>query len=167
MFVYNRPLNINTIYLSQKYTNVPCTIRENSNIFVFFKQSIRAIKDFIYKDISDQFENDIEIKNFYKINIKDKHDFLLYNQDEGKWYDKSLQHIHKGIKFLELYEDEGSYAEAKIKAFKANQENRKIINYREHLNAALYESTSVIFEPLTKKNYLLKYKKEIVKQLRM
>ena len=36
LFVYGRPLNINTIYLSQKYTKVPCTIRENCNVFVFF-----------------------------------------------------------------------------------------------------------------------------------
>ena len=27
LYVYGRPLNINTIYLSQKYTKVPCTIR--------------------------------------------------------------------------------------------------------------------------------------------
>ena len=37
LFVYGRQLNINTIYLSQKYTKVPCTIRENCNIFVLFK----------------------------------------------------------------------------------------------------------------------------------
>ena len=37
LFVYGRPLNINTIYLSQKYTKVPNTIREHCNVFVFFK----------------------------------------------------------------------------------------------------------------------------------
>ena len=36
LFAYGRPLNINTIYLSQKYTKVPCAIRENCNVFVFF-----------------------------------------------------------------------------------------------------------------------------------
>ena len=56
LFVYGRPLNINTIYLSQKYTKVPCTIRENCNVFVFFKQTPRAIKDCIYREIGDQFE---------------------------------------------------------------------------------------------------------------
>ena len=35
-FVYGRPLNINTIYLSQKYTKVSCTIKENCNVFVCF-----------------------------------------------------------------------------------------------------------------------------------
>ena len=77
--VYGRPLNINTIYLSKKYTKVPCTIRKNSNVFVFFKQIIRAIKDFNHKEIGDQFENDIEMKTFFKMNIKYKHDFILYN----------------------------------------------------------------------------------------
>ena len=37
LFVYGRPLNNNKIYLSQKYTKVVCTIRENCNIFVLFK----------------------------------------------------------------------------------------------------------------------------------
>ena len=55
LFVYGRPLNINTIYLLQKQTKVPCTIRENCNLFVLFKQTVKAIKDFIYKEIGDQF----------------------------------------------------------------------------------------------------------------
>ena len=90
MYIYGRPLNINKIYLSQKYTKVPCTIRENCNVFVLFKQTIKAIKDFIYKEIGDQFENDIEMKNFFHANIKNKHDFVLYNKEEGKWYDRKL-----------------------------------------------------------------------------
>ena len=77
LYVYGRLLNINTIYLSQKYTKVLCTIRENCNVSVLFKQTVKAIKDFIYKEIGDQFENDIEMKNIIHINIKDKHDFVL------------------------------------------------------------------------------------------
>ena len=77
LFVYGRPLNINTIYLSQKYTKVPCTIRENCNVVVIFKQTPRTIKDCIYREIGDQFENDKEMLNFFKMNIKDKHDFIL------------------------------------------------------------------------------------------
>ena len=37
LYVYGRPLNINTIHLSRKYTKVPCTIRKNCNVFVSFK----------------------------------------------------------------------------------------------------------------------------------
>ena len=94
MYVYGRPLNINIIYLSQQYTNAPCTIRENFNVFVLCKQTVKAINDFIYKEIGDQFENDIEIKNFVHTNIKDKHDFILYNKDIGKWYNRTLNPIN-------------------------------------------------------------------------
>ena len=44
--------------------------------------------------------------------------------------------------FKELYPDKQSYAEAKAKAYKAEQENRKIINDKEQFTSALYESTS-------------------------
>ena len=83
------------------------------------------------------------------MNIKDKHDFILYNKEEGKWYDKNLQVINKGMGFKELYPDQQSYAEAQARAYKAKQENRKIINDREHFTSALYESTSEVFKPLT------------------
>ena len=49
--------------------------------------------------MGDQFENDIEIKNFVNMNIKDKHDFMLYNKDEGKWYSRNLEPINSGMNF--------------------------------------------------------------------
>ena len=152
MFVFGRPLNINTIYLSQKYTKVLCkyTIRENWNEFVSFKQTVRDIKDFIYIEIGDQFENDTELKYIFHANIKDKYDFVLYNKDEGKWYNKNLILINSGMGFKDLCKDEASYAKAKAEAIKAKQENRNIINDREHFNASLYESTSEVFKPLPK-----------------
>ena len=61
------------------------------------------------------------------MNIKDKHDFILYNKDEGKWYNKKLQVINQGMGFRELCPDEQSYAAAQAKAFKAEQENRKTL----------------------------------------
>ena len=65
LFVYGWPLNINTIYLSQKYTKVPCTIRKNCNVIVLFQQTVKAIKNFIYKEICEQFKNDTEIKTLF------------------------------------------------------------------------------------------------------
>ena len=166
LYVYGRPLNINTIHLSQKYTKVLCTIRENCNVFVLFKQTVKAIKDFIYKEIGDQFENDIEMKNIFHTNIKDKHDFVLYNKEEGKWYNKNLELINSGMGFKDLYKDEASYAEAKARAYKAEQENRKSNNDREHFTSALYESTSEVFKPLTNnQDKLLKEKQNIVKEI--
>ena len=65
LFVNGRPSNINTIYLLQKYTKVPCTIRDNCNVFVCFNQNTRTIKDCIYREIGDHFENDKEMLNFF------------------------------------------------------------------------------------------------------
>ena len=78
-----------------------------------------------------------------------KHDFILYNKYEGKGYNKNLKLINSGIRFKNLFKNEASYAEAKAKAFKAEQENCKIMNDREHFNAALYETTSEVFKPFT------------------
>ena len=186
LFVYGRPLNINTIYLSQKYTKVPFSIRENCNVFVFFEQNTRTLKDFIFREVGDQFEKDTEIESFFKMIIKTKHDFILYNKDEGKWYDKTLSLITLNINGLmsceqedrilsdesdikdlsllnslnlksinsgmgyKLYPNEKSYTAAKANAYKEEQENRKIINDREHFHAALLKSTSEVFKPITK-----------------
>ena len=84
------------------------------------------------------------------MNIKDKLDLIFYNKNKGNLFIKNLQHINKGMGLSELYKNEESYAEAKMKAWKAEQENRKIINDREHFNVELYESTSEVFQPLTK-----------------
>ena len=66
-----------------------------------------------------------------------------------------------------LYPNEESYTDAKAKAYKEEQENRKIINDSEHFHATLLETTSEVFKPLTKKqDDSLKEKKEIVKQLK-
>ena len=100
------------------------------------------------------------------MNIKEKHDFILYNKDEGKWYDKKLQVINQEMGFKELYPDEQSYAEAKARAWKAEQENRKIINDREHLHSAVLESTSEVFKPVTlNQDKSLKEEEKIVKEM--
>ena len=70
MFVYGRPLNKNTIYLSQNYINVNATIRKNCNVFILFKQFVKTIKKNIYNEIGDQFDNDNEKINFLKLILK-------------------------------------------------------------------------------------------------
>ena len=76
--------------------------------------------------------------NFVITDIKNKHYFILYNNDEGKWYEdnKKLQVINKWMGFKELYTDKQRYVVAKAKAWKAEQENRKIINDRKHFHSA-------------------------------
>ena len=66
LFVYGRQLNIDKIYLLQKYMKVLSTIKENNNVYACFKQYITFIKDFIYKTIGDKFENKIEIKIVFR-----------------------------------------------------------------------------------------------------
>ena len=99
------------------------------------------------------------------MNIKTKHDFILYNKDEGKWYDRTLSPItlsKGGLKACErsdlkdlsllnspnlksinsgmgykLYPDQESYLNAKAKTYKTEQENRKIIII-ENISMQLY-----------------------------
>ena len=73
----------------------------------------------IYKEIGDQFENDIEMKNFFHAIIKDKHDFVLYNK-EGKWYNNNLELINCLMGFRQLYPDKQSFAEGQARANKAS-----------------------------------------------
>ena len=98
----------------------------------------------------------------------------MYNKDKGTWYNRTvspifirnLELINSEIGFRQLYPDEQSYAEEKARAYKAEQENRKIINDREHFTSALYESTSKVFKPLTKKqDESLKEEQNIVKEI--
>ena len=59
-----------------------------------------------------------------------------------------------------------SYTAAKAKAYKEKQENRNIINDREHFHAVLLESTSEVLKPLTKnQDRSLKEEQNIVKEI--
>ena len=62
--------------------------------------------------------------NFVKVNIKDKHDFILFNKDDGKWFSQindwltslNLKPINSGMGFKEqqsLYPYQPFYLEAK------------------------------------------------------
>ena len=163
LFVNGRPLNINTIYLSQKYTKVPATIRENCNVFILFKQSVKTIKENIYPEIGDQFDSEKEMINLFNNYIKDKHDFIMLNKDNGKWLNKTLAGLslrspdqrsssppsNSIVINSGMAEKQTSYLEAKAKAFKAEQANRKSMNDLRHFSSALLERTSEVFKPIT------------------
>ena len=143
--------------------------------------------------------------NLFKVNIKNKHDYILFNKDDGKWFSKinqalpierymtddrltcidrtlspfNLKPINSGMGFKEqqrktsglanelLYPDKRSYLEAKAKAYKAEQANRKTINDFQHFSSALLERTSEVFKSLTTiQNKSLEQEKEIVTQLK-
>ena len=67
LFIYGRPLNINTNYLLTKYTKVPWTISENCNGFILLNQSVKNIIENIYNEIGHQFDNDKEMINLLKL----------------------------------------------------------------------------------------------------
>ena len=113
--------------------------------------------------------------NFFKVNIKNKHDFIQFNKDDVKWFSKNLKPINSGMGIKDkqrktsslanevLYPDQRSYLEVKGKAYKAKQANRKTINDLQHFSAALLERTSEVFKPLTTiQNKSLEQEKEIV-----
>ena len=67
---------------------------ENCNAFVFSEQNTRTIKDFIFREVWDQFKKDTEIERFFTKSIIANNDFILYNKDEGKWYNRTLSRLH-------------------------------------------------------------------------
>ena len=36
---------------------------------------------------------------FLKVIIKDKHDFIMFNKNDGKWFSKNLKPINSGMRF--------------------------------------------------------------------
>ena len=75
----------------------------------------------------------------------------------------NLKPINSGMGFKK----QQSYLEAKAKAYKAEQANRKTINDLQHFSSALLERTSEVFKPLTTiQNKSLEQEKEIVTQLK-
>ena len=53
LFVYGRPLGVNVIYLSQKYSKVLPIIRENANVFIFFKQNAKTFNKYLFPELGE------------------------------------------------------------------------------------------------------------------
>ena len=101
--------------------------------------------------------------NLFNTNIKDKHDFILLNKDNGKWFAKNnllTSILTGGLKDLSLQNsppinsgmgitEQQNYLDAKAKAYKAEQANGKTINDLRHFSSALLERTSEVFKPIT------------------
>ena len=85
--------------------------------------------------------------NLFNNNIKDKHDFIFLNIDNGKWVNRKLTciPINSGMGIT----GQQYYLEAKAKAYKAEQATRKTINDLRHFSSALLERSSEVFKPIT------------------
>ena len=68
-YLYARLLNINLFYLWQTYTTVPKFIRDNTNLFFLFKINNRDIKDVVFGEIGNNFDN-VNKMIFSLINIR-------------------------------------------------------------------------------------------------
>ena len=100
---------------------------------------------------------------FLKIIIINKHDFIMFNKDDCKWFSNNLKPINSGMGLNE----QQSYLEAKTKAYKVEMAKRITINDLQHFSSALLQRISEIFKPLTTiKNKSLQQEKEIVTQLK-
>ena len=68
-FTFGRPININCIFLAQKYSKINLTIRENTNVWILFDQGIKAIKNHMFIEIGNAFNNSNDMVDFYKRSI--------------------------------------------------------------------------------------------------
>ena len=142
IFVYGRPLQVNIIYISQRYTRINATIRENTNMFIFFKQNARTIKEVLFQEIGDGF-NQEEFHSFFKENLKTKHDYIYYNKDLAKWYNSDVT-----FDVLNMINQE-DYYKKKAEAYRLEKLNLKQLKEKEDFSTKLFEKTSELFKPIT------------------
>ena len=93
-FIYGRPININCIFLAQKYSKINLTIRENTNVWILFDQGIKAIKNHMFNEIGNAFDSDNDMVDFYKQNIRSNRDYIIYIKDTNKWYSKNYEQLN-------------------------------------------------------------------------
>ena len=169
-YSYARPLNINLFYLSQTYTRVPKFIRDNTNLFFLFKINNRDIKDVVFNEIGNDFDNANEMSTFFKNQIKNKHDFIIYNKDSNNWLDYRLElieakndqrfdiNIMSNLKIINSNQmasvrssshTQLQQAQNLLKAYNAEQNTLQNMNDRKLFESSLYEQTKSIFKPIT------------------
>jgi hypothetical protein len=94
---------------------------------------VKTIKDNIFPEIGDQFETVDNMVNFFKTHIVDKHDYIIYLRDSGKYgLIKILILINNGMAISNL-----DYLEMKDKSYKAQKQNINTIKDKEKFNANL------------------------------
>ena len=155
-FSYARPLNINLFYLSQTYAKVPKFIRENTNLFFIFKINNRTIKDVVFNEIGNNFDNDNEMISFLNKQIQSKHDFVIYNKDSDNWYgqDMSSNNVLASCNLIpyksmtsvgSTHSYQLKQAEESLQAYRAVQNTLKNINDKKRFESSLYKQTKTMF----------------------
>jgi len=174
VFVYGRPLNRGIIYISQKYTKVATTIRENANYWILWSTSKRTLRENIYPELGDSFDSADEMYKYLNSTITTKFDDVVYNRESETWFssfnscptdrDKSAKlngsvgheikvKGHKktstGNKMKVNKMESRNYDIAKAKAYRAEQANVGLINSRKLFEQSLFAATADVFKPIT------------------
>ena len=89
LFTRGRPMDINIIFISQSYYEVPRrTIRENCNFLVLFQQNKKSLES-LYRDEAAVDMNKDEFDAFCKDAWRERHSFLVVDKSsqpaEGKY----------------------------------------------------------------------------------
>ena len=83
-FTRGRHNDLDVYYLSQSYFDLPKrTIRNNSNIIILFRQTLKDVEH-IYRDIAGFDMSNDEFKSLCREAWRDEYNYLLINRLEGK-----------------------------------------------------------------------------------
>lgn len=137
VFLYGRQLGVEIIYISQKFTKIAMTIREQANFWLLYSTFKRTVKYNIYLELGDSFEIAEEMYSYFSTLIKTKCEYIVYNRESetrsklndiwsvGQEIHKSKQNTqHK----MESARQTIKYTEAKSKTYKADPAIVGLIN---------------------------------------
>jgi len=144
LFTYLRPPNGNVIFLSQKYSKVLPFIRENTNMWILWRQSLKVVKDFIYPELaSSDFDS---ADDFYQFCNKqwstNKHNYISINVDTHK-YTINMERTGSGI-------EKDNYLKSQAKAANAKRENIQAYLENKTMSNSFQQLMDKTFDPVIK-----------------
>ena len=98
---------------SEIYKDSSYSKREYNCIGYSFINHLRAIKEVIYPEVGDQFDSEKDMTEFFKDNLINKHDFIIYNKDDSKYYSSEFKEINITIKWHNGYKSQQDYLDAR------------------------------------------------------
>ena len=150
-FVYGRPCNINIIYLTQTYFQLPLkSIRNNANYLILFPLKQTDINNVHRYVTSKDFKSKSDFENFCKESWKEPYSYItieIDNKDPNKRYGVGFK------KFLDINRmDLNSVAlnELKKKAVQSEESLRNAYSQQRNMKLGFTEQASKLFQPITK-----------------
>lgn len=147
------------VFLSQKFTKVKATIRENANAWVLWRQSFRATQA-LFEELGAAFDTHREMYDFLNTHTAGKHQFVVYT--EIRFYDdqprplisaRTTELVETGAPpkpmIAEQFPTLQAYLGEKGAAHDAQQRNVAAIRNLGQLKQSLLETTADVFRPIT------------------